>query len=43
MLSHEREDVRTTAAKLVFEFREAEEREREREKAEDQERDQSFE
>ena len=43
LLCHEREDVRTTAAKLVPQIRDAAERERERERAEDQERDQRFE
>ena len=43
LFGHEREDVRTSAAKLVPQIRDAEERERQRERAEDQERDQRFE
>ena len=43
LLGHEREDLRTTAAKLVPQIRAAEEHELERERAEDQERDQRFE
>lgn len=43
LLDHEREDVRTAAAKLIPQINDAEERARVRERAEDQERDQRFE
>ena len=43
LLNHEREDVRTTAARLVPQISDAEGQERERENTEDQERDQRFE
>ena len=43
LLDHEREDVRTAAAKLVPQINDAEERARVRERAEDQERDLRFE
>ena len=43
LLSHEREDVRTTAEELIPRIRDMEDDERERERVEDQERDQRFE